>query len=124
MFKSSVRQRIGHFLFCLLVLFISVCWARDQHSEVVADAKQVGWDPNKHIAIDEIKPGMEAYCLTIYQGTEVEKFGMEVLSIVRDIGQGHGRAFYTHRPCSRLQRFTCLCGGQAGRGVSFRLDFQ
>ncbi|MHC4070020.1 MAG: SpoIVB peptidase S55 domain-containing protein [Planctomycetota bacterium] len=88
MFKSSVRQRIGHFLFCLLVLFVSVCWAWDEHSEVVADTKQVGWDPNKYIAIDEIKPGMEAYCLTSYQGTEVEKFGMEVLSVVRNIDPG------------------------------------
>ena len=88
MFKSSLKQRIGHFLFCLLVLFVSVCWARDQHSEVMADAEQVGWDSNKYIAIDEIKPGMDAYCLTSYQGTEVEKFGMEVLSVVRNINPG------------------------------------
>ena len=31
---------------------------------------------------------MEAYCLTVYKGTEVEKFGMEVLSVVRDIMPG------------------------------------
>ncbi len=88
MFKSSVRQRIGHFLFCLYVLSFSVCWAQGQQNESVADAGQVVWDPNKYIAIDEIKPGMEAYCLTSYQGTEVEKFGIEVLSVVRNIDPG------------------------------------
>ncbi|MCJ7777722.1 MAG: hypothetical protein MUP16_05345, partial [Sedimentisphaerales bacterium] len=46
------------------------------------------WDPAKYIGIDEIRPGMEAYCLTIYKGTEVEKFGLEVLSVVRNITPG------------------------------------
>jgi hypothetical protein len=88
MFKSFAKLRIGHFLFCLLVLSFSVCWAQGQQNESAADAGQAVWDPNKYIAIDEIKPGMEAYCLTSYQGTEVEKFGMEVLSVVRNMDPG------------------------------------
>jgi hypothetical protein len=31
---------------------------------------------------------MEAYCLTVYKGTEVEKFGLEVLSVVKDFMPG------------------------------------
>jgi hypothetical protein len=46
------------------------------------------WDPARYISTDEIKPGMEAYCLTVYKGTEVEKFGVEVLSVVRDFMPG------------------------------------
>ena len=42
------------------------------------------WDPARYISVDEIKPGMEAYCLTVYKGTAVEKFGVEVLSVVHD----------------------------------------
>jgi len=43
------------------------------------------WDPAKYISIDEIQPGMEAYCLTCYKGTEIEKFGLNVISVVRNI---------------------------------------
>jgi len=43
------------------------------------------WDPAKYISVDEVRPGMEAYCLTVYKGTEVGKFPVEVLSIIRNI---------------------------------------
>jgi hypothetical protein len=46
------------------------------------------WDPAKHISLDEIKPGMEAYCLTEYGIAGVEKFGMEVVDVMRDIEPG------------------------------------
>ncbi|MHC4264935.1 MAG: SpoIVB peptidase S55 domain-containing protein [Planctomycetota bacterium] len=45
-------------------------------------------DSSKYIPIDEIKPGMKAYCLTIYEGTKIEKFELEVLSVVRDFRPG------------------------------------
>jgi hypothetical protein len=46
------------------------------------------WDTTKYISVDEIQPGMEAYCLTVYEGAEAEKFGLEVLSVVRDFMPG------------------------------------
>ncbi len=42
-------------------------------------------DPNRYISIDEVKPGMQAYCRTVYKGTEIEKFDMEVVSVVYNI---------------------------------------
>ncbi len=46
------------------------------------------WDPAKYISLDEIKPGMEAYCLTEYGLAGIEKFGLEVVDVVRDVGPG------------------------------------
>lgn len=46
------------------------------------------WDPNRYISIDEITPGMEAYCLTDYGDAGVEKFGLLVLKVLRDIDPG------------------------------------
>jgi hypothetical protein len=43
------------------------------------------WDSSKYISIDEVKPGMKAYCLTCYSGTEIEKFDLDVISVVRNI---------------------------------------
>jgi hypothetical protein len=41
-------------------------------------------DKTKYITTDEIHPGADAYCLTVLQGDKVEKFDLEVLSIVRN----------------------------------------
>jgi len=46
------------------------------------------WDPNRYISIDEVRPGMKAYCLTVYEGTRIEAFELEVLSVVRNIRPG------------------------------------
>ena len=47
------------------------------------------WDPQRYIKIDEIKPGMEAYCLTDYGEAGIEKFGLKVVNIVRDFEPAH-----------------------------------
>jgi hypothetical protein len=65
----------------LLVLLVIgsplCCWGAD-----------VGRPADSYIGIDEVVPGMEAYCLTVYDGSEVEKFALEVLSVVRNVSPG------------------------------------
>ena len=46
------------------------------------------WDPSRYISIDEIKRGMTAYCLTVYEGTKAERFALEVVSVVRNFMPG------------------------------------
>lgn len=45
-------------------------------------------DSSKYITVDEIRPGMQAYCLTCYQGSKIEKFEMEVISVVKGVSPG------------------------------------
>ena len=45
-------------------------------------------DASKYIGIDEIHPDMEAYCLSVFSGTEIEKFGLKILSVVRGAKPG------------------------------------
>ncbi len=42
-------------------------------------------DKTRYITIDEIKPGTDAVCLTVYKGTEPEKFNLKVVDVVRNI---------------------------------------
>jgi hypothetical protein len=46
------------------------------------------WDSNRYIDINEIRPGMEGYCLTCYVGTQPEKFAIKVVSVIRNIEPG------------------------------------
>ncbi len=118
MFEKKVEAKAFHYLFltfCLSVVLglikSTVCLAADpcsiqdgvgldaamprsmlqgeqQDKPKTPKALTGIWDPNRYISIDEIQPGMKAYCLTCYKGTNIEKFEMEVLSIVRNIAPG------------------------------------
>jgi hypothetical protein len=46
------------------------------------------WDAAKYIGLDEVKPGMEAYCLTDYGDAGIEKFGLEVVDVVYNSDPG------------------------------------
>ena len=45
-------------------------------------------DKTRYITIDEIMPGMDAVCLTVYKGIEIEKFSLKVVDVVKDIRPG------------------------------------
>lgn len=45
-------------------------------------------DSERYIGIDEVKPGMQAHCLTVYKGKEIEKFDLDVLSVVHNYRPG------------------------------------
>ncbi len=46
------------------------------------------WNSSKYIGLEEIKPGMKAYCLTEYGTAGIEKFDMEVVDIVHNMNTG------------------------------------
>jgi hypothetical protein len=41
-------------------------------------------DSSRYISVDEIRTDMDAYCLTVFEGTEIEKFGLKVVSVIRN----------------------------------------
>ena len=45
---------------------------------------QIAWDPEKFMPLEEIKPGMQGKCYTVFSGTTVEPFDFEVISIEYD----------------------------------------
>ncbi len=69
------NKKLKWYLLCVL-MGNCFCFAKDD------------FDRTKYIGVDEIKPGMKAYCLTCYKGTQVEKFEMEVVDVVRRIWRG------------------------------------
>jgi hypothetical protein len=41
-------------------------------------------DKTKYITMDEVRTDMEAYCLTVWYGTKIERFPLKILSVVRN----------------------------------------
>ncbi|MHC4644268.1 MAG: SpoIVB peptidase S55 domain-containing protein [Planctomycetota bacterium] len=70
MFRISIRHARQVVLFCTLVTTVSAYPAGAQ------------LDKTRYITVDEIRPGMKAYCLTVFKDTKVEKFDLEVLDVI------------------------------------------
>jgi len=76
MLNITVRKENKFVLFCLLILV--GFFYRPAHAI----------DHTKYITLDEVRPGMKAYCLTVYKGTQIEKFDLQVLDIIRNVRPG------------------------------------
>ncbi len=75
-------------LFTGPILYAGNQSSADSNSIVIPKGLEKIWDPAKYISLDEIKPGMKAYCLTEYSPVGVEKFNMDVIDVVRDLDVG------------------------------------
>ena len=42
------------------------------------------FDPNRHMHVSEVRPGMTGYGLSVFKGTTIEKFDVEVLSVLKN----------------------------------------
>src|SRR5688500_2635412 len=56
------------------------------HSAAAESSASSGtfFDPARHMKVAEVKPGMTGYGLSVFQGTKIERFKVEVLSILKD----------------------------------------
>lgn len=68
-----------HFFLVTVLLLSSLVFA---WGTVAGAARGSILDTERYIGLDEIEPGMQAYCLTVFSGTEVEKFEFEVVSVI------------------------------------------
>ncbi len=73
------------------------------------------WDSQRYIGVDEVKPGMEAYCLTDYGEAGIEKFELKVVEVVRDIEPGRN-AILVMGLDDRF-KYTGIVGGCSGSPV-------
>jgi hypothetical protein len=81
----EARYNLVLFHFIVVIILTGVLYAAGE--DKVLDGV---WDPDRYIGLDEIKPGMEAYCLTEYGIAGIEKFAMEVVDVVRNINPSSG----------------------------------
>ncbi len=87
----SIRAKAGGRL--RLLARIAIAWLVPIFALVPVAKGQTStdelWDPQRYIDIDEIKPEMEAYCLTDYGEGGIEKFALKIIDVVHNIDPGH-----------------------------------
>ena len=79
------EKKSPFFILCVWLVFTGLGYAAEAPAGLEGT-----WDPAKYISLDEIKPGMKAYCLTEYGRAGIEKFDMKVVDVVRNINPSSG----------------------------------
>jgi len=80
----------GHFfswqgvVICLSILLTAFGPAAQGQASTEAPS-----DAERYIGIEEIEPGMDAYCLTDYGQAGIEKFALKVVDVVHNVDPGH-----------------------------------
>ncbi len=79
-----------------------------------------GFDPDRHLSVQQVSPGMRGYGLSVFEGTRIEPFPVEVVSIAR--GQTPGKAVVWIRcPGERMQK-TGPVSGMSGSPIFLWTD--
>src|SRR5579862_5955541 len=42
------------------------------------------FDPARHMRVSEVRPGMTGYGLSVFRGTKIERFNVEVVSVLKN----------------------------------------
>lgn len=60
--------------------------ATQQEQRAAADrqAPRSLFDPARHMRVSEVRPGMKGYGLSVFSGTKIERFDVEVISILKN----------------------------------------
>ena len=70
---------------CQCALLISILLSGVSHAAPQdASTSSNLFDPARHMKVAEVRPGMKGYGLSVFMGTKIERFDVEVLSILKD----------------------------------------
>ncbi len=53
-----------------------------------APSQRLKWDSKKFMHVSELRPGMRGYALTVFKGTKISRFGIEILGVVSKFNEG------------------------------------
>src|SRR5438552_3289890 len=51
---------------------------------VRADSQASLFDPSRHMRVSEVRPGMKGYGLSVFSGTKIDRFDVEVISVLKN----------------------------------------
>src|SRR5260370_4724127 len=83
---GRVRQRTGGMktvVFFSLFVFVSLGLTQDRASDTPAQPKSAA--SPQVMTVDEVRPGMKGVAYTVFQGTQPEPMGVEVLGVLKNM---------------------------------------
>jgi hypothetical protein len=74
-------RRIGN---SIIILLLSISGAARGEIDAAQPQGKTLFDPARHMRVSEVKPGMTGYGLTVFHDTKIERFNVEVISVLHN----------------------------------------
>jgi hypothetical protein len=71
---------VFRFVVCGTLAALSLCCSARADSQRLASL----FDPARHMRVIEVRPGMKGYGLSVFTGTKIERFDVEVISVLKN----------------------------------------
>ena len=80
-------------------------------------SQQLKWDSKKFMHVSELRPGMRGYALTVFKGTKIEKFGIEILGVVAKFNEGKDYIMFRATSGPPVTRGLGIAEGMSGSPI-------
>ena len=82
-----------------------------------APSRQLKWDAKKFMHVSELRPGMRGYALSVFKGTKIEKFGIEILGVVAKFNEGKDYIMFRATSGPPVTRGLGIAEGMSGSPI-------
>jgi len=79
--------------------------------------RQLQWDSKKFMHVSELRPGMRGYALSVFKGTKIEKFGIEILGVVAKFNEGKDYIMFRATSGPPVTRGLGIAEGMSGSPI-------
>jgi len=79
--------------------------------------RQLKWDAKKFMHVSELRPGMRGYALSVFKGTKIEKFGIEILGVVAKFNEGKDYIMFRATSGPPVTRGLGIAEGMSGSPI-------
>ncbi len=82
-----------------------------------APGQRLQWDSKKFMHVSELRPGMRGYALTVFKGTKISRFGIEILGVVSKFNEGKDYIMFRATDGPPLTRGLGIAHGMSGSPI-------
>ncbi|MFN4242972.1 MAG: hypothetical protein ACK4PI_07015 [Tepidisphaerales bacterium] len=88
--------------------------------QVTRDGLPALFDPDRHLRVADVRPGMTGYGLTVFRGTAIERFEVEVIDVLRNFAPGADAVLIMAK--GDFLRHSGSIAGMSGSPIYLRCD--
>ncbi len=82
-----------------------------------APGARLKWDSKKFMRVSELRPGMKGYALTVFRGTKIEKFNVEILGVIAKFNEGKDYILFRALDGPSVTRHLGIAHGMSGSPI-------
>ena len=82
-----------------------------------APGHRLQFDPRKFMRVSQLRPGMRGYALTVFHGTKIERFGIEILGVIKKYNEGQDYILFRATSGPSVTQHLNIAHGMSGSPI-------